>query len=68
MKEKNTPGENTLPPVPGPIPGPCQPEQDWRIRQIEEKIRAIERHLSSHNFTPGNIMGPIYYQPVGDKK
>ena len=62
---KNIPGENTLPPVPGPFPNPHDPS--WRIRQIEERLRVVEEYLSRTNFTPYS-QGPMYAPPVNYKE
>jgi len=45
----NIPGENTLPPVPGPLP---ITDQDRAIRRNEDRLRVIEAYLKRRNFNP----------------
>jgi len=49
----NIPGENTLPPVPGPLP---ITDQEQRIRRIEERLCIIEAYLRRKNFYCHNTL------------
>ena len=49
----NIPGENTLPPVPGPLP---ITDQEQRIRRIEERLCIIEAFLRRKNFYCHNTL------------
>ena len=44
-----------------PVPGP-EYDPNWRVRQIEERLRVIEEYLSRTNFAPSSP-GPIYAPP-----